>query len=121
MGSREAVELQLVNYYAREGYYHHLQVRRRSVPRVPRATVPLLPFCHRHFRPQSDAIISALPSFTAQPLTRNPAPRICTQTICQEVLKKRQNDVVIMFWRAFGVCMEGAWSATRPFYLLSPG
>jgi hypothetical protein len=25
--SREAVELQLVNYYAREGYYHHLQVR----------------------------------------------------------------------------------------------
>lgn len=24
--SREAVELQLVNYYAREGYYYHLQV-----------------------------------------------------------------------------------------------
>ena len=27
--SREAVELQLVNYYAREGYYHHLQVRKQ--------------------------------------------------------------------------------------------
>jgi hypothetical protein len=24
------------------------------------------------------------------------------------VLKKRSNDVVIMFWKAFGVCMEGA-------------
>ena len=28
--SREAVELQLVNYYAREGYYYHLQVTREQ-------------------------------------------------------------------------------------------
>ena len=30
------------------------------------------------------------------------------QTICQEVLKKRSNDPVILFWKAFGMCMEGA-------------
>ena len=29
--SREAVELQLVNYYAREGYYYHLQVTRQQL------------------------------------------------------------------------------------------
>jgi hypothetical protein len=46
--SREAVELQLVNYYAREGYYHHLQVctsasLRRALSLCP--PCPSVPLC----------------------------------------------------------------------------
>ena len=39
----------------------------------------------------------------ARPLT-SPA---ALQTICQDLLKKRANDPVMIFWRGFSVCMEG--------------
>lgn len=29
------------------------------------------------------------------------------QTVCDEVIKKRGNDAVLVFWRAFGAAMEG--------------
>ena len=46
--------ISLVNYYARSGYYRHVQ------------------------------------------------------TVCNEVLKKRSNDPLILFWRAFGMAREGS-------------
>ena len=30
------------------------------------------------------------------------------QEVCKDKLKKRASDPVLRFWRAFGVCMEGA-------------
>jgi len=32
------------------------------------------------------------------------------QTVCAEVLKKRNNEPVLMFWRAYGLVMEGSYS-----------
>jgi hypothetical protein len=32
------------------------------------------------------------------------------QTVCTEVLKKRTNEPVLMFWRAYGLVMEGSYS-----------
>jgi tetratricopeptide repeat protein 21B len=29
------------------------------------------------------------------------------QTVCSEVLKKRANDALLVFWRAYGVLLEG--------------
>ena len=38
------------------------------------------------------------------------------QTVCSEVLKKRGNDVVLQFWRAFGLACEGSTNeAIRTF------
>jgi hypothetical protein len=32
------------------------------------------------------------------------------QTVCAEVLKKRSNEPVLLFWRAYGLVMEGSYS-----------
>jgi len=32
------------------------------------------------------------------------------QTVCQEVLKKRPNEPVLLFWRAYGLILEGSYS-----------
>jgi tetratricopeptide repeat protein 21B len=30
------------------------------------------------------------------------------QTVCSEVLKKRANDPLLVFWRAYGLILEGS-------------
>jgi len=35
------------------------------------------------------------------------------QTVCQEVLKKRPNDPVLQFWRAYGLILEGSYSEVK--------
>lgn len=35
------------------------------------------------------------------------------QTVCAEVLKKRNNEPVLMFWRAYGLVMEGSYSEVK--------
>jgi hypothetical protein len=35
------------------------------------------------------------------------------QTVCNEVLKTRSGDPVLIFWRAFGMAMEGNQSDVR--------
>ena len=56
----------LVNYYAREGFYRHIQ------------------------------------------------------TVCNEVLKKRSNEPVQLFWRAYSLILEGTYSEVRPMALPRP-
>jgi tetratricopeptide repeat protein 21B len=35
------------------------------------------------------------------------------QTVCNEVLRKRPNDPLLIFWRAFGLLLEGSYSEVR--------
>ena len=39
------------------------------------------------------------------------------QAVCNEVLKKRSNDPSLVFWRAFGLIMEGSTPEVRGAYL----
>ena len=40
------------------------------------------------------------------------------QTVCNEVLRKRANDPVLVFWRAYGMLMEGSTAEVRARRLL---
>jgi tetratricopeptide repeat protein 21B len=35
------------------------------------------------------------------------------QTVCNEVLRKRPNDAMLKFWRAYGLLLEGSTQDVR--------
>lgn len=43
------------------------------------------------------------------------------QTVCNEVLRKRPNDPQLVFWRAYGLILEGSFSEVPAPLRLAPG